>query len=251
MYPTLDAHAHLDPSHAPEDLVASGAVLAFSLSIAESERGLSRNDALIAWGVGCHPRFPRAQDKFDAGRFQELTERAAVVGEIGLDCGSRVPLETQLATFRQILGILSGTPRLVSIHSFQATSLILRELQRSPILIPVLHWWTGTVAETKKAVELGCYFSVHSAVARHSKFRLHVPLGRVLIESDHGLRDPPAAIPCRITWAEYLVAQQYNIKVNDLRQIVWTNFARIIYETNTAHLLPVSLAGIISRSKHS
>jgi hypothetical protein len=36
-------------------------------------------------------------------RFAELAQRTAIVGEIGLDTGSRAPLECQLQTFRQVL----------------------------------------------------------------------------------------------------------------------------------------------------
>jgi TatD DNase family protein len=235
---SFDAHAHLDASRSVDAFSGSGAVLAMSLSLNESERTLERDDSFIAWGVGCHPRFLRAQEEFNANRFRGLLEKTAIVGEIGLDGGSRVPMETQLHTFRQILKCIIDKPRLVSIHSYQATGLVLQELQHYPVAIPVLHWWTGSVAETKTAVALGCYFSIHSAVARNSKFRLHVPPERILVESDHGENDPPAAIPSRIQWVEFLVAQQYNTDVKELRLLVWKNFTRIIHETKTCLLLP-------------
>jgi TatD DNase family protein len=242
MFPTLDTHAHINPSRRPEELSASGAVLAMTITLDEAETALGRSDPLIAWGVGTHPRYPRCQESFDPARFRALAARTAIVGEVGLDAGGRVPMEKQLETFRQVLDFVAATPRLVSIHATQAMGLVLRELERCPISIPILHWWTGNVAETCRAVELGCYFSIHSAVARHSKFRLHVPLERVLVESDHGYNDPPAAIPCRVEWAEHLVAQQYGLEAGELRRAVWQNFARIVHETNTRHLLPEELA---------
>ena len=248
MFPTLDAHAHLDPSRSPEDFSTSGAVLAMSLSLDMAEVCLERSDPLIAWGVGCHPRFLRFQEDFEIRRFRALAERSAIIGEIGLDMGSRVPLEKQVKIFRQILEKVAGMPRLVSIHSYQATDLVLMELERCPVAIPVLHWWTGNVAETKKAVELGCYFSIHSAVARHSKFRLHVPPERILVESDHGMNDPPAAIPCRVEWVEYLAAQQYGMEVKELRQLVYQNLARIFKETNTIQLLPEPFVKLLQPS---
>jgi TatD DNase family protein len=242
MLPTLDAHAHLAPTRRPADLSASGAVLAMTITLDEAEAAFGRHDPLIAWGVGTHPRYPRCQQGFDPVRFRALAERTAIVGEVGLDSGGRVPMEKQLETFRQVLAFVAGAPRLVSIHAYEAMSLVLDELERCPVRVPVIHWWTGNVAETRRAVELGCYFSIHSAVARHSKFRLHVPLERVLVESDHGYNDPPAAIPCRVEWAEHLVAQQYGLEVGELRRVVWQNFARIVRETNTGHLLPRGLA---------
>jgi TatD DNase family protein len=243
--PPLDAHAHLDPARTSKELADSGAVLAMTLSLDEAAHSIDRSEPMITWGVGCHPRKLKAQESFDAELFHELAKRTAVVGEIGLDTGSRVPLETQLRTFRQALEIAQELPRFVSIHGYRATGLVIKELRRKPVAVPVLHWWTGTVDETREAVALGCYFSVHSAVARHSKFRTAVPRERILVESDHGYADPPAAIPCRVEWVEYLVAQQLGLGVKDVRRLVWRNFATIVCKTDTQKLLPDPLKAIM------
>lgn len=244
--PSLDAHAHIAPYRTPQELAESGAVLAMTLSLDEATHAVDRSEPLISWGVGCHPRKLKSQGSFDAELFRKLAERTAIVGEIGLDVGSRVPLEVQLRTFRQALEVVQELPRLVSIHSYRATGLIIGELRRKPISVPVLHWWTGSADETREAVALGCYFSVHSAVARHSKFRTAVPPERILIESDHGWADPPAAIPCRIQWAEYLVAQQVGVSVTDIRKLVWRNLATMIHKTNTEKLLPEPFRAILN-----
>ena len=95
---------------------------------------------------------------------------------------------------------------------------------------------------------LGCYFSIHSAVARHSKFRTRVPSERVLIESDHGYRDPPAAIPCRVEWVEHLVAQKFGFEVKSVRLLAWRNLATIIRETGTHPILRQPLAAILAEA---
>ncbi|MDQ7794385.1 MAG: TatD family hydrolase [bacterium] len=240
--PTLDAHAHLAPSRTPTELASSGAVLAMTVSLDEANLGVARREPWVAWGVGCHPRNLRAQQAFDPDRFGELVERAAFAGEIGLDKGSRVPLELQLRTFRRALRVLAGRPRMVSIHSYDATGLVLEELKRTRVAVPVLHWWTGNVTETWEAVALGARFSIHSAVARQSKFRTSVPLDRLLIESDHGYSDPPAAIPCRVEWVEHLVAQQRGLSVEQIRLLVWRNLGRTLGEAGALGLLPPLVA---------
>jgi TatD DNase family protein len=244
-FPTLDAHSHIAPRRSSKDLESSGAVLAMSLSLDEAAFVVDRKEPNIVWGAGCHPRFPQSQNTFDVKRFENLLEKTAIAGEIGLDTGSRVPLELQLENFRRVLDVVSKHPRLVSIHSYRATRLVLKELRQRPIAIPVLHWWTGSADETSEAVELGCYFSIHSAVARQSKFRTRVPLERILVESDHGYADPPAAIPCRIEWVEYLVAQQFKVEVKEIREIAWRNLAEIVKKTGTWNLLPESFAPVL------
>jgi TatD DNase family protein len=239
--PSLDAHAHLDDSRPVDELANSGSVLAMTESLERAALAIDRRDNQVVWGVGCHPRKVRAQESFNAQRFRDMAKRTALVGEIGLDIGphySHASLETQLKTFREMLDIISSMPRIVSIHSYRATGLIVKELRQRPIDAPILHWWTGSAEETREAVALGCYFSVHSAVARHSKFRTNVPLERILVESDHGFADPPEAIPCRIEWVEHLVAQQFGLKREDVRRLAWKNLSNIVRKTNTQKLLP-------------
>ncbi len=242
--PSLDAHAHINPAHTSSELAESGAVLAMTVSLEGASLIIGRRERMVVWGVGCHPRKLKAQESFDVEMFRDLVERTAVVGEIGLDTGSHyrhASLEKQLQTFRAALEIVSDLPRIVSIHSYRATGLVVKELQQRPIVAPILHWWTGTVEETREAVALGCYFSVHSAVARHSKFRRWVPPERVLLESDHGYADPPAAIPCRIEWVEHLVAQQFGLSRESVRRLAWQNFGTIVQKTKTQKLLPEPL----------
>jgi Tat protein secretion system quality control protein TatD with DNase activity len=92
--PPIDANAHIACSRSSLELATSGAVLAMTLSLDEAAKALDRCEPFIAWGVGCHPRNLNGQKSFDMHRFRKLVERAAIVGEIGLDTGSRVPTAT-------------------------------------------------------------------------------------------------------------------------------------------------------------
>ncbi len=242
--PSLDAHAHFDPHRTPDELRDAGAVLAMTLSLDEAAgRARGERAPLIAWGVGCHPRKVEAQVKFDPNRFGALAERLPIIGEVGLDTRwSRVPLDVQLRTFRTALQVAAKLSRPVSIHSYSATRLVLDELRRTPVPVTILHWWTGNATETREAVALGCYFSVHSAVARRSIFRTAVPPERILVESDHGWADPPAAIPCRVEWVEHLLSVQLGRPHREVRELVWRNLGALVRETGIAPLLPPRLA---------
>ena len=123
--------------------------------------------------------------------------------------------------------------------------LVLEELRRTPVIAPILHWWTGTATETRQAVELGCYFSVHSAVARRSIFRTQVPGERLLVESDHGWSDPPGAIPHRVIWVEYLLSASLGMDVKEVRQLVWSNFSEVVRLTGMRHMLPDGIVELL------
>ncbi len=51
----------------------------------------------------------------------------------------------------------------------------------------VLHWFTGTTAECRRAVDLGCYFSVNAEMLVNEKraaITKTLPLDRILTETD-------------------------------------------------------------------
>jgi TatD DNase family protein len=246
--PSLDAHAHIDPARTADELAAAGAVLAMTHSLDEAALVVDRREPQIVWGVGCHPRSVQGHESFDIDRFRELAERTAIVGEVGLNDGRarRLPLEIQLRTFRQALQALSDLPRVVSVHSDGATGLVLQELRRRPVAVPVLHVWRGTVEETREAVALGCYFSVRAGIARHSKFRTIVPPERLFIETDHHRNEPPAGIPCRVEWVEYILADLLELDVKSVRHLVWQNLGTIVHKTGTWGLLPEPLEAILA-----
>lgn len=78
--------------------------------------------------------------------------------------------------------------RIMSLHSREATSLILDLLEAHRWAgAPVMHWFSGTKAELRRAINLGCWFSVGPAMLRTSKGRSLVssmPADRILTETD-------------------------------------------------------------------
>lgn len=245
--PSLDAHAHIDARLHHRSLDRAGIVLAQTVSLDEAERSVDRTEANVVWGVGCHPRLAAAQAAFDPRRYEKLLDRTPVAGEIGLEATARTPWRAQLNTFRAILDLLAERPRLASIHSHRTGRQVLEELRRRRIVAPILHRWAGTAEETSEAVELGCYFSVHPAVARRATWRTRVPLDAILIESDHGWRDPPAAIPHRIGWVEHLLAEHYRLSPAEVRHASWKNFASLVEVTQTEPMLPPNARQILGR----
>lgn len=51
----------------------------------------------------------------------------------------------------------------------------------------VVHWFTGSKSEARRAAELGCYFSVNAEMTRSDRGRALVtelPINRILTETD-------------------------------------------------------------------
>lgn len=248
----IDMHAHIEPSIAAADLVdLQSLVFAATRSLDEAELALRRSDSWTIWGVGCHPGLVGVQKSFDSDRFTALISHTAYVSEIGLDGTSRVPLATQRATFEAILKTLDANQRLAAVHSFNATETVLDCLTAQPICGVVLHWWLGDIEQTRRAVELGCHFSINASMLRRPDLLEVVPLDRVLTETDHPFGDRSVRHgrrPGNIVGVEDVIACIHGLSSDEVRRVVWRNLAALVSSTRCGMLLPrpvrVTLAAI-------
>jgi TatD DNase family protein len=80
--------------------------------------------------------------------------------------------------------------KVLTVHSVRASKTVLDLVEEN---LPagtgkvVLHWFTGSKSEARRAAELGCYFSVNSQMMRNEKGRELIgslPLDRLLTETD-------------------------------------------------------------------
>ena len=247
--PPLDLHAHIDVSISGDDLHELDAVVfAVTRSLDESEEALKRTDATTIWGVGCHPALAKAHAGFTPERFRHLVKASPFAGELGLDGKARVPLGRQLETLRGALDVLADDPRLVSLHNYSATQQLIEELERHDTPGRVLHWWLGDVPLTKRAVGLGCYFSLPPAAMRRKDLLAAIPLDRLLTETDHpfGDRRSQDPRPGNINPVERALATQYQRDQQDIRRILWSNLNRLVKETGCGRLLPNRVRALLA-----
>jgi TatD DNase family protein len=125
--------------------------------------------------------------------FEHYLAEARYVGEIGLDAGPRFyrSLPDQERVFERILRACAEQGgKILSVHSIRAVGKVLGHIERA---LPasrgrvVLHWFTGTAAEARRAVALGCYFSINKEMLNSPKHRqliAELPEDRLLTETD-------------------------------------------------------------------
>jgi TatD DNase family protein len=100
-------------------------------------------------------------------------------------------LEAQKRIFRHVLErCAEAGDKIVTVHSVRSAKAVLEHIE---VYLPpgrgkvVLHWFTGTKSEVKRAIELGCYFSINAemlANERHISMIKAIPLDRLLTETD-------------------------------------------------------------------
>jgi len=246
--PPLDLHAHVASDIAPRVLEGLGAVVfAVTRSLDEYEEVRRRSDAVTVWGPGCHPGVAAAQKSYDEGRFAALLEHAPFVGEVGVDGSSRVPIERQSEVFDSVLAVLAMAPRLVSVHSYRATKCVLDLIQGAGVKGAILHWWLGSEAETRRALNLGCLFSVNQSMDPNKLRAAGVPITSLLPETDHpsgNRRGSTPKQPGQTLDVEQAIAAAFGVTSAQVRDHFWSTFAGQVDAKNVV-LFPQAVQAMV------
>jgi TatD DNase family protein len=195
----VDFHCHLDlyPDHATAFAECDRAGV-LTLAVTTTPKAWPRNRELagstkhVRAALGLHPQLVRERAG-ELALWEEYLPQARYVGEVGLDAGPRFyrSLETQKQVFEHVLrtcGRAGG--KILTVHSVRAATAVLDMVEAH---LPssrgrvVLHWFTGTAAEARRAVELGCYFSINAEMLYKERSHAMVatlPLDRLLTETD-------------------------------------------------------------------
>jgi len=195
----VDMHCHLDlfPDHQAEIRAAETASV-FTLAVTTTPRAWPRNRELTAESphvnaaLGLHPQLV-GDFAHELPLWRKSLPEARFVGEVGLDAGPRYykSFDLQKKVFRTVLEDCAEIgDKILSVHSVRSAAVVLDLVEShlpAELGTVVLHWFTGTATEARRATSLGCYFSVNVAMTQTDKGRALVaslPLDRLLTETD-------------------------------------------------------------------
>lgn len=193
----IDFHAHLDLYPNPAEVVAGCADREmFILSVTNTPSAWARSSLIAAesprirTALGLHPQLA-GERRHELPLFDELISKVRYVGEIGLDGAPehRLSWQDQVLAFEHILSSCERQGgKIMTIHSRRAAPAVLDHLDRhAGAGLAILHWFSGTQKELRRAIDAGYWFSVGPGmVATPSGMRLirEMPKERVLTESD-------------------------------------------------------------------
>jgi TatD DNase family protein len=170
----------------------------YTLAVTTTPRAWPRNREVtqptryVRAALGLHPQMlsERANEVF---LWDEYFPQAQFIGEVGIDAGPRWyrSLDLQKEVFQHVLQqCAKSRDKILTIHSARAATVVLDLIERHfPVggRSVVLHWFTGSISEARRAVELGCYFSINSQMLASNKGRtlvVSLPADRILTETD-------------------------------------------------------------------
>lgn len=242
----IDFHCHLDlyPDF-PAAVKAAEAAGVYTLAVTTTPQAWPRNAELtrgmkfVRAALGLHPQLA-AQFPNNVALWDSYLEQTRYIGEVGLDAGPRYykSFELQKEIFTHVLRRCSSAPerKILSIHSVRAADAVLSALEKelTPIAHSVvLHWFTGSPSALKRAVAMGCYFSVNEQMLKSERGRetiASIPLDRLLTETDgpftsHGER-PVAPSDMPVILGE--VANHLRLNPETLRSLLLENMKRLL-----------------------
>ena len=243
----VDFHCHLDlyPDHAAavERCERDGV---FTLTVTTTPKAWPRNHELasatrhVRAALGLHPQLV-ADRAHEIGLWEELLPRTRYVGEVGLDAGPRFykSFETQQEVFARVLSLCAAAGnKIVTTHSVRATKVVLDMVEQ--YMPPsrgrvVLHWFAGTAAEAKRAIDLGCYFSVNAEMIVNEKratITKILPLDRILTETDGPFTQIAShpATPSDVWVAVEGLARLHDVSSADMSATILKNLRSLLVE---------------------
>jgi TatD DNase family protein len=195
----IDYHCHLDlyPDYVAQFQRCATDRIA-TLTVTTTPRAWPRNKELaskspmVRAGLGLHPQLV-AEHKGELNTFEKYLPEARYVAEVGLDAGPAHynSYGDQKRIFEAILKLCAGAGnRILSVHAVRSVPEVLKMVEAHLAGTDnrvVLHWFSGSVGDAKRAAALGCYFSVnHAMLAKPTGVALirAIPSQRLLTETD-------------------------------------------------------------------
>jgi TatD DNase family protein len=237
----IDMHCHIDLYKNPKKLIADCIEKdVYVLSVTTTPNAWKTTNKIameaktISTALGFHPQII-AQRYKELELFDELLPNVKYVGEIGLD-GSREyadSFNTQMLGFRHIIkSINEHGGRIMSIHSRNAAEAVLNEIYNVKG-IPILHWFSGSRTELDMAIKRECWFSIGLPMLSSKKGKeiiSNLPKEKVLTETDGPFTSYKNNIlqPWSVELVYPLLSSLWNIPVEDINQMIFTNFKTML-----------------------
>lgn len=241
----IDFHCHLDLYPNPYEVIQHcDREGVYVLSVTTTPKAWHGSSKLvkgcekIRTALGFHPQLAHERHN-EIDLFDELLPQTRYVGEIGLEGAKdwKPFMAVQKKVFAHILksSTISGG-RIMSIHSRYAVDEVFNLLIKYPDAgIPVLHWFTGTKTQLRKAISIGCWFSVGISMLSTKKGRAivnEIPKDRILTETDGPFVKyrSKQLMPWNVKYAVTELANSWKCQLFEAENQIVSNFRKLFVD---------------------
>lgn len=238
----VDCHFHLDlfenPVRIATEIEASEVeviTVTNTPSVFKATQNLVSSSRYIHAALGLHPQLVGTRSQ-ELALMGSLIKETRFIGEIGLDYTTTNEQETKLQRkiFEEILNqCASEGNKILTVHSRRAAGDVIAMIGPDYPGRIILHWFSGTVKDLKKAMEYGMYISVNISMARSAKGRSlinHMDPNLVLTETDGPFVrvGKVPAVPADVINIIYLLANAWNCGIEEAKARVYDNYSKAI-----------------------
>lgn len=166
--------------------------------------------------------------------FKSLLKETRFIGEVGLDYTKKTKedIMKQTEVFDKILELCSGNNKILSVHSRSASKKVVDMLEGFDGTV-ILHWYSGSITDLKRAIAQGSYFSINHQMLKSANGKNivgNIPVDRILIESDapftKGLNES-YTIAFNDEIYKY-IGELYNQEIDVVKKRIKANFAEVL-----------------------
>lgn len=235
-----DTHFHLDLQESRNDilnLIELNEIYTIAVTnLPPLYEKLSRevDNKYIRIALGFHPELIKQYQKYIPDMWR-LLPNAKYIGEVGIDLKTGKDYKNlQISFFEELIDKCNGLGgKILSVHSRSAASEVVTIIGDNFNGKIILHWYSGAKNIQEKAIELGFYFSVNFAMLNSESGRKiinNIPNNRLLIETDSPFTfiDEHIFSPKDISYIVESLSQIKNINCDEMKNILWQNFIRLI-----------------------
>lgn len=181
------------------------------------------NEAIPQYSIGIHPWYiDEKRLETDMKCIEEKLQLNAclALGECGLDKRIEIPLETQIAVFKQQIALVKQTNKPIILHCVAAYQELIEIKKEMNIQNPMMiHGFSKNEQVAQSLLDNGFYLSFGKYLLRNPELAVvfkNVPNDRFFLETDT-IEETIEAVYTR-------AAAIKNIEINQLKQIVKSNF---------------------------
>lgn len=237
----IDTHCHIDLYKNPHEILrecetSNITVLAVTNLPSHFEMGhphiLPFKRARLA--LGLHP-LKALEHKKEFPRFIKNISKTSYIGEIGLDFSREgfATKDIQLKSFADILKLVSGEKKILSLHSRRAEREVLELLLKHEIKNAIFHWYSGPLNLIENIATAGYFFSVNTSMIKSDngkKIISRIPQTHILTETDGPfiLENDQPVHPRNISLVIDYLSKEWQKSTAQVEELISRNFKNLI-----------------------
>jgi TatD DNase family protein len=240
----IDTHFHLDLWNDPKEILKKiEAKQIYTIAVTNAPSvfkftyQLTLESKYIRPALGYHPEVTLDRPN-DLSLFKEYLNLTKYIGEIGLDYACKINKAIQKNIFTSIIKeCFDIGGKIVTIHSRRGENDVIDIIGNKFPGIIILHWYSGSSVQMKRAISNGYYFSVNYPMTKSNTGKQIIkliPIQRLLLESDGPFAKTgnQNSSPLLVESTLFELASIYNLSAENLKECIYNNFKECLKTAN-------------------